>query len=535
MVRSCPTVYPLLPALLVLSACPDDDGAGIETLTDGSGTDTETTDTTDTDGATVTTSTSTGDIDETTGGVEPVAACDSVDIPAPGSFGVVVEDLVVIDVAAELASPMPFYCSQAGIVAPGPSNTQLTPADDLGVVVYRPDDNGSWPNGPLPSVILMPGNGQFTFAADGTYGDGDAIAPTDRYYDRIIEPLVERGFVVFAAQPAAPNMNEERRRAQMLCTAIWAQNPNGWAEASSGRLDDTLALIGHSRGGGAAYFATADFGLFQDAIDEMAEFELCATVAIAPRWGASTILGGGPPINEPIELEESVPYLVLTGAIDDDVRGSPVSAYDAFVLEDPIDADDSSTLSEDDKVVAWVYGVQHNAWGGVTRGLGPLSTGGRDIADAVGPEVVARFLGWQLSSTNPATERDFFRRLADPSTTSTGVPTIDDATLWDTLDFDNDEFYADHGRPLIYVGMSEGSRPPEDTADGRPDRLIVDTLSRFDSMGELSDLGNGAGQASDFLSPGPNDRVGNLDTVEIDGVPVASVWHGAAESVTTPR
>lgn len=135
-----------------------------------------------------------------------------------------------------------------------------------------------------------------------------------------------------------------------------------------------------------------------------------------------------------------------------------------------------------------------------------METGG-SIADAVGPELITRFLGWQLFSPTPAAERDIFLRLTDPLATNTGVPAIDAPSLWQGPSFGNDEFYADFGRPLIYVGMSEGSRPPQDTPDGRPDRLIVDNLSRFDSMGALSDRGNGAGQPVGFLSPGLDDRL----------------------------
>ncbi len=120
------------------------------------------------------------------------------------------------------------------------------------VFVYHPqDENGDWREDVenRPAVFFSPANGTLaSLVVD------DGADEEDHRYRHLMRTLVEAGFVVFAMQPTAESMNSGRRRSALACTMIWARDE--WDPGS--RLSQYTAIMGHSRGGGAAYLLTED-------------------------------------------------------------------------------------------------------------------------------------------------------------------------------------------------------------------------------------------------------------------------------------
>ncbi len=460
--------------------------------------------------------------------------CDD-QLDADGSaFGVIIEPLVELDIDNELdnagTSGVPFYCDQSNIIVDQlTSESGLARDDTLQLLVYRPDaGNGQWPSAQLPLVLITPGNGLEAF--DSLTNDaGDVPPPSERYYDHIIEPLVQRGAVVVAVQTEAASANEQVRLSQLACASIWSRAAAGWAESQNGRLSGALALAGHSRGGGDVFQLTRLWPDFQATVDEMSSFELCSSIGIGPRWNDFMTDAANVEGDVPLPLGRDVPFLVVAAAADEDVRGQPLSMYDAVAPEDNIDASDEATMSPHDKAIVWSYAIRHISFGGAAAG----AAANEDIGRAVSSAAVDTFLSWQMADADQAVFRQAFENLADPEATGTGIPELDDPNLWVATSLGAQEFYtAYEDRPPIYVNFSEGVRPLEETSDGVLDRIVIDTLARRDAAGELQSLGTGSGQPADWLSPTAADSLPNLASVTVSGLPGIGLWHGDGNLAT---
>lgn len=517
--------------LFSLPACADDTSSNTGETDDGTTSSTSTGAADSSTGGDV----STGDGDgSSSGGEEPETSSCDAQLSATPSFAVVVEPMREIIIDAELddatASGTPFYCDQTGIVVDAlDSNSGLARDQILQLVVYRPDaGNGAWPERELPLVIVTPGNGLEAF--DAAITPGQVPSASQRYYDHVIEPLVRRGAVVVAAQGSGPSANEQVRSSLMACAVIWTGASAGWSEAGNSRLSRSLTIAGHSRGGGAVFLLTRLWQDFQSVV-EMAAFDLCASIGIGPRWNdytTDTLIVDG---EVALPLGREVPFLVIAAAIDEDVRGQPVSMYDAIAPEDESDAAAPESLSPHDKAMVWTYALRHASFGGLPGGF---VASNEEIGHAVAGTAVESFLVWQLGDADQGDFRAFFENLADPDATGTGVPVLDDPLLWTTNpDLASDEFYVAYGnRPPIYASLSEGVRPTAESPDGVPDRLVIDTMARRGAADELLSLGSGAGQSEGWLSPTGNDSLSNLASVTLEGLSPSNVWHGAADLAT---
>lgn len=231
----------------------------------------------------------------------------------------------------------------------------------------------------------------------------------------------------------------------------------------------------------------------------------------------------------PLPLGRDVPFLVVAAAADEDVRGQPLSMYDAVAPEDNIDASDEATMSPHDKAIVWSYAIRHISFGGAAAG----AAANEDIGRAVSSAAVDTFLSWQMADADQAVFRQAFENLADPEATGTGIPELDDPNLWVATSLGAQEFYtAYEDRPPIYVNFIEGVRPLEETSDGVLDRIVIDTLARRDAAGELQSLGTGSGQPADWLSPTAADSLPNLASVTVSGLPGIGLWHGDGNLAT---
>ncbi|MBX7080380.1 MAG: hypothetical protein K1X88_14380 [Nannocystaceae bacterium] len=364
--------------------------------------------------------------------------------------------------------------------------------DTFDVFVYRPADNlGDWPDAPPhPAIFFAPGRG-LNLVNRG----GDLTNSNNHLYWPFFESLTEAGFVVVAIEPSNNDWSGGKRKAALACAMLWARDEtNGWAGAGAAHLADAAVIMGHSRGGSGANRLSKALGCLAsqdpegdgccfapdtcDAYDDLPasttldSYELCSTVAIAPRWN------GG---DETRVLDaDAAPYLAVQGSIDDDVLGQGMPAYDANVSEDDVVANDPSTLRSTDKVAIWVYGPTHRAWGGTMSSLGVR---GRDQALATGPYYVEQFLRWQLFRDMDARESVLAPMLPFPGQSdfpagiwSSGLWTVDGTSSADPdlavyYEGDGDELVG-AGRPLVFGNYTQGT-----IAEGA-DRLVVDSLAR---------------------------------------------------------
>lgn len=461
--------------------------------------------------------------------------CQTVEVGDVGTFDAVIEGVgtsIIINVedvcdAAEDAAGME-VCQAAGLtVTEEPSDGQILEDVSYRVLVYRPDAGmEAWPEDPLPLVVFMPGNGHFLFDPDGQIDPADGDAST-RYYDPILTEIARQGAVVVAVQPTGLSISSGTRRTLMALTLVWARSnldemSGGFAHRE--RLHGATVLMGHSRGGAAAFLLMDQFPDFQALFFEMNEMALCATIPIAPRWGP--MLSGQ--VTETatditIPSIRSVPYLALQGAIDDDTVGHAVSQYDALAPEDDIVASVAATLGPYDKLLVWIYGVRHNSFGG-TAG----TPAGTDIAETVAPALIARFLRWQLLSETPGDERQLFMNIMDPEETMLGDMALDDSNLW-TAEI-NEDYYLEYGKALLFAQYSQGTRKLDAAAEDEPPaRIVIDTMTRRDPMYGFDDLG--CGTSASFLDPDGDDYLYYLDSVDIDGLDPGDVCQGSAENL----
>ena len=285
LLRSTPLFALFALWMLFATACADDRASGTGD-TDGTTTTSSGSTTSGADATSGGVDTSTSGADGSSGGTDPAPDICDDQLDADGSaFGVIIEPLVELDIDNELdnagTSGVPFYCDQSNIIVDQlTSESGLARDDTLQLLVYRPDaGNGQWPSAQLPLVLITPGNGLEAF--DSLTNDaGDVPPPSERYYDHIIEPLVQRGAVVVAVQTEAASANEQVRLSQLACASIWSRAAAGWAESQNGRLSGALALAGHSPAAAACSNLHGCGRIFRRPLTR------CRRLSCAPRSGS---------------------------------------------------------------------------------------------------------------------------------------------------------------------------------------------------------------------------------------------------------
>jgi hypothetical protein len=468
-----------------LSACNNphgqDTGTGVLS-TSGFTDDTTTSGATDTTGAVDETGVADTTGGDTTGGVE-VSPC-SFD----GMLGAYES---VFDANGSLQVPLSevqHVVNAQAVCGDVPELVSLQTDLDLGeynVYVYRPwDATTNWPSDPeFPVVFFAPGN-QLEIVDE----QADLTDATNHYYSHLVEPLSQDGHIVIAIQTPLVSSSELRRK-MFACTMIWARE--SWSEAS--RVSTSAVLAGHSRGGSAVnmlvdtLYDTDEDGEIDDLSSGSAvdDYEICATVSIAQRWGPDTQSDTRTDVD--VLNPDAPPALSILGARDNDTGAQQVSMFDARVPEEVITQGGNVDASLDTHPEAMVvaYGPQHNAWGGVDG-----SSVGDDIAHAVGSHYVREFLRWHV--LGEISGRQAFVDLADPTLTEVDLPSSFSTPSDWTDNCDLCPFYdgcqvagvacdgppavpatlVGLGRPAIYAALTEGH------GSGGADRFVVDTLTR---------------------------------------------------------
>lgn len=469
---------------------PPDLGGGLST-TDGGGEDGSSTGADSTGGAD----------DESSSGGEPADPCDYES--GFGFYPAAIEHAGTMSVSS--------VCNYPELVSSDPQDlTRLTAGSLFDVYVYYPDSGSeTWALGEeeRPVAFLAPGNGHQL-----VLGTAVSESPTDHTYYEIANELVGSGFVVIGVDLPALAPSARREKA-IACTMVWARTlgtgADGWARANENRIGDGVAVVGHSRGGAGAFLLTDDWSDFAAAVPTFNETELCATVAIAPRWGPEilTPTDPDPPVDIRIEEEAAtVPYFTILGGRDRDVTGEGISQYDSIAPEDNFDANQDSQLpGVHDRTLWWVHGVGHNQWGGVDPTT--LPPGGLAIATEVGPWFVERGLRWAMFDWADA--RSDLLVPTDPGATSSDYPpNISDQALWNAI-----QGWGELQRPVIMANYAQA----DDALGG--DRLLLETFDRGVQQSAVC-----GGSDSGFLSPS---TVGGAVTVT--GLDLGETCHGPSD------
>ena len=348
--------------------------------------------------------------------------------------------------------------------------------EDFRIVIYRPSDGGSWPNEPpYPVVFFVPGNNQRLYHVEEPTDPASEHTPPasldDHWYAPLIEPLVRRGMVVIAGNPRWLNMSSGKRMSMFACMMLWAQDSvNGWSEAGNDRVAGSAALLGHSRGGSGAWILTSVFEDLQGAMLGMGEYELCATAAIAQRFGpGATITPLADPTPTDITIadpDKAVPLLCVQGAADEDTIGHAISAWDSMMPEDLAMTFEPQSLNPHDKWLIWAYQALHNSFGGVEPGT--------SVADRVGKRVGSYYVGafFRHVFFGSKSARDVLMVPMDPASDASSFPD-EEPDLVDAILWQGAYQYADAGnRPLIYGSYQQGIAKPD------TDRFVIDSLFR---------------------------------------------------------
>ncbi len=427
-------------------------------------------------------------------------------------------------------------CDLPGIYDPGATqpddpelNDNLT-VTGFSVFVYHPQNgSGEWPAGlaDRPAVFLAPANGTGVNLV-ANVGTNEA----DHRYRELIRTLVEAGFVVFGLQPEADSMNSGRRRSALGCMMNWARSE--WDPG--GRLSDYMVLMGHSRGGGAAYLLTEDLldgenlptpieapGLWQ--------WRQCATTTFAQRYGESN--NSQEFAVAPITHSEAPPFLSIVGASDTDTRPQGIRAYDGRFSESLAAEPDSNARDQFDEVVVVVHSRSHDAWGGFqSPAVSPL-------VDPMGPYYAEQFLRWQMMGEDASRRR--FMDLVDADADACALDDLVFADASDCKDADpltvcdwdgpTEAFYRGCtdatppgecvenpdliglGRPLIRADFAQGEQ-----AIGAA-RYVVDSLDHEGGACELTTPG------PDLLLSSSGSRITVTSAVTADGPCVCALQH----------
>lgn len=347
--------------LLLGPGCPNDitgpsgdtETGGASTSTGGSGADT------------------TGSSADNTSGVDSTAGSDSTgEPPAPPTASTVncaseytaLSGLTVFETSAAVNTSE--LCSD--LLSFGPPSEFLE--DSFSILVRHPTP---WPSeGQRPWVLLQHGN--FSQSADE--------------YEHIINPLVERGFVVFA--PDVADANRQLREDQVLCSLRWATTV--FADAS--RLGSCFGMIGHSSGGRGVADAARTLATSNDPLAS----GLAGIVAIAPAT---------PTDYTDIFAEQHPPLLVLVGTHDEDTDLAGSGFYEVIANEGGLDKPSPLAGSQagrvGEKVFIEAFDVSHNAFGGKSNLLNqPSAVLDESTMNAKGHAIAAAyipaFFDWQL-------------------------------------------------------------------------------------------------------------------------------------------
>lgn len=257
------------------------------------------------------------------------------------------------------------------------------------------------------ATIVRPATASGAWPTDGTYPvavltHGASQNPAD-YYD-LLEHLAANGVVATAFDStigADVTFRVNRLFSYLQCI-------EGWHD--SRRLSDSMALLGHSRGGSA--IAIAARALLEGVVATRLRPE--ALVALAPTSGDLIAL---PAAAAPA-------YLAVQGSRDPDSTGAALGWYDLAGEGDP------SLV----KGLAWVYGATHQRF---HQGLVAGGTG-ESTASLGGPEhwsvaraYVGGFTLWRLLG---APYRPFFTGEATPTSLQADVfAGLHDATVAELL------------------------------------------------------------------------------------------------------
>lgn len=277
---------------------------------------------------------------------------------------------------AEISLTAQVHCNFSETIFGGEDT--LKEDDELGIWIYHPQElegePGEWPEGQFPVVFMSPGGGQRVHHDLGGH----------RYLP-MFEAIARAGFVVIAIEPNLTTWSSGRRRAALACAMIWAREN----EDLSPHLANAMALLGHSRGGGAAWLLTRDLlaGANLPTIQQapaLHEWEQCAMVTISQKFNQAA--GGSEPTdtNLPIIDLAVPPFLGLHGAINEDGANEEVMAFDNRYSEERV----ALTLppERNDELLLLVYGFNHRSWGGSPE-LGD---------ELISPYYVPKFLRWQI-------------------------------------------------------------------------------------------------------------------------------------------
>ena len=483
-----------------------DDGAGVVTTSDteggtgGTGGSPPTTSTT-------TTSTDTGDPEsDGVGPCKPVVSNAGALTPAAfhGPHPVDLAEVCNDDLlgATGIAQVAPLSANDVLQVQnpanPDPEN------DNFDVLVYAPETETPLPE-PLPIVVFAPGNNQVS------YDEGEE----QELYAHIAGPLVEDGYIAMFINPRAINLHSGKRWRMQLCTLVWAATPSGaggWnpPRDSQGtplyQSNGMVVLGGHSRGAGGSLLFADQFEGFTQSVSLMQDYQLCGGVAIAPNWTPGSGLSDATSTNITLPNDKAVPWLTFSGAYDEDTTGQGLKHFDSVVPEDPLTLSRSSACGGPsspagcaafntwDKVHVLGYGITHNSWGGTDRPDDNTTPQSRERGRAVGPELVRRFLRWQMMGIDVQDSRDLFALLMDPDATNADFPAgldLADPSLWATHP-QYEQLPMNGKRPLVFASYSPG------IGTANAERIVVDTLAR---SGSMMCGGDGAGRPADFLSP----------------------------------
>ena len=366
----------------------------------------------------------------------------------------------------------------------GTDANQLDPTLDIFTVfVYQPSvpmTMGAWPPFKLPYVVFSPGADQFS-AQD--------VPPFPSLYQEMIEAYTSVGFVVFAIQPTTVDnrgafWSVGRRARAMACTTLWAFS--NWNEKDNDRLNCDFIASGHSRGGEAAYFFAQnivgpliDLG-FEDKI-------LRGIIAIAPRSKPEFDDPDTDVFTSPVPGHETVPYLIIHGANDEDIKSDPTRSFEIYGREE-----EPTELPKHDKVLLWAHDVLHNEWGG--KVTSPAFDDGK--ADSIEALYIPAFLRWQILETGDPADRQLFTDLVHYDRSAiTWDASIDIISFWNSSE---PEFGDLEETPVIFADLTLGLH------DDNNARLQIDTMRRSSFASCVSSVSpSSSGEAVNigFLDP----------------------------------
>jgi acetyl esterase/lipase len=257
----------------------------------------------------------------------------------------------------------------------GNNSNYLSNEDSFQIWIYRPQEDqedSDWPEGRFPVVFMSPGGNQRVHLG----------GPPGHRYLPMFDAIARSGFVVIAIEPDDTDWSSGRRRAALACAMIWVRDNTELLP----HMADTMTILGHSRGGGAAWLLTRD--ILADTNlppgTSLGAWSQCATVAMAQSFDSAS--SQDPTItNLPINDPATPPFLAVQGSIDEDTRNQQISAFDNRYSEAFIDAQ-TSQPDQNDELFLLAYGRSHNSWGGTNLATDDLIT----------PYYVPEFLRWQI-------------------------------------------------------------------------------------------------------------------------------------------